>query len=617
MRSVRISKIVAAAVALALSMAACTATPPAPNESTASPTAADGGNVTVLESAPFTSFNAESVTGQTRTNSRIDSATHSGFNSVDSDLKIVKNDQFGKYEKVKDQPLTIKYTLNSGVQWSDGAPVSADDLFLQWAAASGYFDDATLDKSFTVTSGTAYFHMAGDISGLAQTAMPVISDDRTSLTLTYTTAFSDWETALGSTVSVPAHIVAARSGLVDAKALTTLLQGISKGDPSKPIPANPTLRKVADFWNTGFDSKSMPDPSLALSNGPYLVKAITAEKELVLTRNADYVWGEKPKLDTLTVHYESDPQKQIADLQAETADVISPPVTPERLSTLTDLKSAGVQVQQGQGLGFDQVVLNFKGVLSPPDLRAAFLHTVPRQEIVDQVAKPLDPDAGVLNSFMFRPVEVPYKESVRSNGTADFPATATATETDTAKPAETAMPADKAGVDRARELLKGATPTVRILYNKDDPERVKEYSLIASSAAQAGFIVTDAGRNSQDWIGALKGSAFDVALYGWTSNPTGSVQVPQIFKTGAVSNFNNFSNSVVDQLTEQLAGEFDDAKQNALKMQLDQLVVEAAYGLPLFQRTELSATGKHVSGVEYSPLDIGPWHSVTQWSYVK
>ena len=45
-------------------------------------------------------------------------------------------------EKVSDNPLTVKYTINEGVKWSDGTPVTAADLVLQWAAFSGYYDDA-------------------------------------------------------------------------------------------------------------------------------------------------------------------------------------------------------------------------------------------------------------------------------------------------------------------------------------------------------------------------------------------------------------------------------------------------------------------------------------------
>ena len=162
MRLGRICKVLTAAAALALTLSACTGTEPVPNESSASPTVTVGGNVTVLESTPFSSFNSSSVTGGSATNTRIEAATHSGFNTVDSDLLIVKNEKFGKYEKVKDKPLTIKYTINDGVQWSDGEPVTADDLMLQWAALSGWYNDAVLDGNFSVTSGTAYFHSAGD-----------------------------------------------------------------------------------------------------------------------------------------------------------------------------------------------------------------------------------------------------------------------------------------------------------------------------------------------------------------------------------------------------------------------------------------------------------------------
>ncbi|WP_113718873.1 ABC transporter family substrate-binding protein [Arthrobacter dokdonensis] len=596
MRAGRISKAFTLAAAAVLALGACTGTPPAPKESTATATTSQGGNITVLEPAPFTSFNAASTTGQGGTNTRIDYATHSGFNYVDSDLKLVMNDKFGKYEKISDKPLTIKYTINSGVQWSDGAPVTAADLFLQWAAASGYYNDATLDPAFKVVKGSAYFNYGGDTTGLSQTSMPVIGDNGSSLTLSYTKPYSDWETALGSTVSIPAHIVAVRAGLKDADALVSLLQGIPKGDPSAPVKPNPELRKVANFWNTGFDTKSMPDPSLALSNGPYLVKGITAGKELVLTRNVDYNWGTVPTLDTITVHYNSKADAQIAALKAKSADVASPTLTADNLAALAEVKSDGVQTQVGNTLGFDQAVLNFKGVLAKPDLRTAFLNTVPRQDIVDQVAKPLNPDATVLDSFVFRAVQTPYKESTSSNGSAGFAA---------------------ADIDAAKKLLAGATPTVRILYNKDDPVRAAEFDLISASARMAGFTVTDAGKGSAQWLQALKDGAFDVALYGWTSNPTGSVQVPQVFRTGAPSNLNNFSNTVVDQLTEQLAGEPDDAKQNALKMQIDKLVFGAGYGLPLFQRSAAAAYGPHVSGVQYSPVPVGVWWNVWDWKYVK
>ena len=48
-------------------------------------------------------------------------------------------------EKTSDDPLTVKYTINEDLKWSDGEPITADDLLLGWAIGSGYYDDATLD----------------------------------------------------------------------------------------------------------------------------------------------------------------------------------------------------------------------------------------------------------------------------------------------------------------------------------------------------------------------------------------------------------------------------------------------------------------------------------------
>lgn len=603
MRSGRIFKMLAAAAAAALALAACTPAEPEPPLPGPSATLVDGGTVTVLEAAPFTSFNALSVTGNTATNTRIAAATHSGFFTIDDKLNLVKNEDFGKVEKVKDRPLTVKYTIKDGVQWSDGGPVTADDLFLQWAALSGYFNDATLDNNFAVAQGNAYFHVAGDHSMLARSTLPEIGDDGSSLTLEYSTPIADWESAFGAMVVVPAHIVAARTGFVDAPALTELMRKQAKGDPGDPRPVDPELRKVADFWNTGFNSKSMPDPSLALSNGPYLVKEITPDRELVLTPNADYAWGPKPRLDALSVKYESDPDKAVAALAAGTADVVSPPASAGRLAALD--AAAGVQIQQGPGLGFDQLVLNFQGVLSEPALRTAFLMTVPRTDIVDQVAKPLDPGAEVRGSFMFHPAQDGYAESVDSNGIVKFTADAT-------NGAQ-----QDGGIARAKELLDGARPTVRILYNRDDPERAAEFALVAAAAQKAGFTITDAGKGANEWMAALQTGAFDAALYGWTASPAGSAQVPQLFRTGAASNLGNFSSPEVDQLTEELRGTTEGKRQQEIKRDIDRLLVEACYGLPLFQRTALSASSAEVAGVEHSPLDIGPWQSVANWAAVE
>jgi peptide/nickel transport system substrate-binding protein len=186
-----------------------------------------GGSVTVAEVNAFTSFNPFSAAGNTDINTKIGHVTHSGFYYLDNTERVVRNEKFGRYEKVSDRPLKVKYTVNEGVKWSDGDAVDAGDLLLAWAAGSGYFDDADAKAG----TGTTYFSAASDRTGLAATALPELGSDGRSITLEYLSPYADWEVAFD--VGLPAHVVAAKSGLNDEGDLIELLRNSPRGDADR------------------------------------------------------------------------------------------------------------------------------------------------------------------------------------------------------------------------------------------------------------------------------------------------------------------------------------------------------------------------------------------------
>ena len=145
MRFGRISKAVGVAAAAALALSACAGNSGGTTPSSAAAAGKTGGSATVVEVNAFNTFNPNTADGNTDINSKISYATHSGFFYIDNKLNVVRNEKFGKMEKVSDNPLTVKYTINDGVKWSDGTPVTAADLLLQWAAFSGYYNDADAD----------------------------------------------------------------------------------------------------------------------------------------------------------------------------------------------------------------------------------------------------------------------------------------------------------------------------------------------------------------------------------------------------------------------------------------------------------------------------------------
>ena len=545
-----------------------------------------GGAATVAEVNAFSSFNPYSADGNTDINSKVGHVTHSGFYYLDDKAAVVRNDKFGRFEKVSDEPLKVRYTINEGVKWSDGEPIDAGDLLLSWAAGSGYFDDADPAAG----TGTAYFSAAADTSGLAGTLLPEIGDDGRSITLEYATPYADWEVAFD--VGLPAHVVAAKSGLNDEEDLVELLRDSPRGNPEQPA-ANPGLKAVSDFWNSGFDTTALPgDPALYLSSGPYIVLDIVPGVSMRLVRNRDYVWGPEPWLDEVNIRFTGALPAAVDALRNGQADIISPQPSAGTEQVFAGLAEQGNTVERYEQSGYDHLDLNFSGVFEDRDVREAFLKTVPRQAIADAVVGEMLPDPRPLDSHVFLPAHPRYADTVQDNGSSAYA---------------------EVDIDGAADLLDGATPTVRMLYNRDNPNRARAFALIRDSAARAGFQVVDGGQGSADWARALGGNGHDAALLGWIGTSVGVRRVPQIFRTGAGSNFNGFSDADADRAMEQLAGTTDLGRQDELLAGIDRQIWESAYGLPLYQTIGTTVYGPRITGVKTSGGPLGVWWNVWEW----
>lgn len=599
MRFERTSKAVGVAAVAALALSACAANTGTDTPDESAEAEATGGNIRVVEVNAFSSFNASSSEGNVDINGKIAYATHSGFNYINSDLEVVANEEFGTIEVLSEDPLSVKYTVNEGVNWSDGEPVDGGDLLLAWAIGSGYFNDAKTDEAGEVVSGATYFDYAGDIGGLGLTELPEIGEDGRSITLNYSEPYADFQVAFGNLntdggISTPAHVLAEKGGLADEDALIELINTAPEGDPENPE-ERPEVQALADFWNTGFDTKSLPsDPSLYLSNGPFITTAITPDQSMTLTRNEDYTWGPIPKADEITVRYIGEAPAQIQALQNGEVDIIAPQASADTVEQLEALE--GVTVEQGNQLSYDHIDLNFSGVFEDENVREAFMKTIPRQQLVDTIVKKINPDAEPLDSQLFLTDQEPYEESAANNGSEAYA---------------------EVDIEGAKELLDGATPEVRIMYNRDNPNRLNSYTLIAESAEQAGFKVIDGGLGASDWGAALGNGTYDATIFGWINSGVGVSGVPQIFKTGNGSNFNGFSSPEADALMDELIVTTDPAEQDALQIEIDKLIWDSKYGLPLFQVPGVDAYSDNVTGIEYMPNQTGVWWNFWNWEVVQ
>lgn len=569
----------------ALVLTACSAPSPGGDDNSEAPVA--DAQVVLAETNEFTSTNAISATGNLDINGKVNYLTRAGFTYVSDKYEVVPDESFGKMELLSEDPLQIKYTLNEGLEWSDGEPITTDDLVFGWAVSSGIFDDATFDAEGNVTEGTQYFQYAGSTEGINQSKITEVSDDKLSLTLEYDTPYVDWN--LQGLIDQPIHVVAEKAGVEVADLVDTILTS-PRGDAANPAPANETLKAAADFWNTGFDMTSLPsDESLYLSSGPFKITSWEPTQSMTLELNENYKGDLKPKFSTMVIRFIGDPQAQVSALQNGEVDVIVPQASGDTLTALQGLD--GVEVLQGDQLSYDHLDLTFGGVFKDKNVREAFLKTVPRQQIVDTLIKPVNESAEVLNSQLFIPAQSAYADAVAANGSSAY---------------------GDVDIEGAKALLNGEKPTVRLMYNINNPNRVAAFQAIQASAAEAGITVEDVGR--EDWGAQLGSDIYDAVIFGWISPGVGNGTIPQIFASFGGSNFNKYANDTVDEVAREIPVTLDTAKIDELTITADTELFKDGYGLPLFQSPGLEAHTDRISGITFMGNQTGPIWNFWEWT---
>jgi peptide/nickel transport system substrate-binding protein len=578
----------------------------------------------------------------------------SGFIYYDEDLNLVNNDQFGTCTLDSLDPLTITYTINEGVTWSDGTPVDAADLMIEWAAQSGVFNDANtvvtdtgvtaqadeegaaivvgpdgaditstdpayaeaFDADGALLEGYTYKESTGVSFDTASeslqliTQLPEVSDDGRSVTATWDTFYVDYPTA-GMLTGVPAHVVGQQAlGVEDPiEAKTALLDAIERrfNDPADTA----DMKAISEAYNTYFDATSLPDdPGVYAGFGPYNLVDFTDDGTMTFEANPDYTWGPRPKVQTIVYSIIGDPVAAVQAMENEEIDIIQPQATADLLTQLEGIADRGVEVIQDDGATYEHIDLavNNGGPFDPATydgdeeqalaVRRAFLHAVPRQDIVDRLIVPLNENAEVRNAQVAVPGEPFYDELVANNGSDEY------AETDVEMSQQ--ILAD-AGIDTSTPIQ------VRLLTDSENPRRQSEYELIRDSVAQAGFELVNASR--PDWGSTLANtSVYDAALFGWQTTAIAVADSMPNYVSDGINNFYGYNNPEVDALSDELSQTADPARQDEILIEVEQHLFADAFGLPIFQHPQITAfNSNYVSGIDNIAIAPTVFYNVWDW----
>ncbi|MEV6363559.1 ABC transporter family substrate-binding protein [Nocardia asteroides] len=255
----------------------------------------------------------------------------------------VNKDFFTDVALTNTDPQQVTYTINPKAVWSDGTPITWEDIQSQANALSGR------DKSFLIANNSGFDRVEKVERGV---------DDRQAI-LTFNKHYADW-------------------------------RGQFAGN-SFLFPKSATATPEA-FNNSQVDA-------LGLSSGPFVVQSVDrGQNRIVLGRNPKW-WGDTPKLDTITF--------SALDSAAFVPALLNNEIDAVGVASREDLAAArntpGVAIRRAPGNNWGHFTFNGSpgSILADQGVRVAISKAVDRQGIATAIQNGLVQDPQPLNNHIY------------------------------------------------------------------------------------------------------------------------------------------------------------------------------------------------------------------------
>ena len=536
-------------------------------------------------------------------NSNIVSLMSDGFNYYNDKAQLIKKTGFGTYQVVSRNPLSVKYTVKPGLVWSDGAPIDAYDVLLSWVTTSGYFDDTA--------SGTLW-DAVGKRAGTEKiTKFPRISDGGRSITFQYDEFVSSWEVMIG--LGKPVHALTQLAFPNDSNqaAKVRFFKAVRAKDWK-------TLKPIADKWNTAYHIlnttgvNEKTNPKLLVSSGPYIVKSAVPGRSVTLEANPRYKSGPAAKIKNFIFVVINDQTAAAQALANGEVDIMVPQATKEAVATLKAQR--GTKVVGGSIATYEHFDIDLNGpawkgmsAAKAADLRRAVLLTIPRQEIVDKLYKPVSPAARVLNSITpYFTADPNHARMAAANGVRPY------TANETTRLAEARRLLQKHGYSTANPL------ELKMLWGAPTNERrAGAAALMVDAAAKVGIKLLSEPLTA--WSAQLGLGNYDVQFFAWVRTTTFNTGNRDIYGWDPVTdkkrpaNHFNWKNLKAEAALSKLFQDLTPQQVFNASLEFEKEYFNDAVGLPLVQHPLAVA---HVNGLKnVKPGPLGQWVLWNAWEW--
>ncbi len=504
------------------------------------------------------SYNTNTVAGAASGGPQAFARALTGFTYHGPEGQIVGDHDFGTTNLVGRNPLVLDYEIKPEAVYSDGKPVTCDDMVLAWAAQSGRF------PAFDAASRAGYTDIA--------TVECVPGQKKARVSFAQDRPFTDYGQLFTATSLMPAHVLADELGLGDGGVTRALLDN-----------DGPVVERIAAAWNTVWDLT--PDLDLARfpSSGPYKLDSVSADGSVVLVAN-DKWWGTMPITGRVVVHpRSSDMQDRVDEGAYDVVDIAS-----GSLGTLN--LPDDYQRSESASAGVQQLLFAPQGPLAAVPARRAVALCTPRDVIARNAEVP------VVNSRLNTATEDAYGAAETTPEAGEFAV---------------------ANPDAARAALGGQPLTVRMGYQTPNARLAALVGAIARSCAPAGITVEDVAGADTGPL-ALRNNEIDVLVAGTGgaagSGSSGSSAVDAYTLHSANgNNLPRYTNERIDGIISTIAV-INDPKEIA------RLLAEAApilWGdmptLPLYRQQRTLVTSTNMFAVSANPTRWGAGWNMDRW----
>ncbi|MDA1360616.1 ABC transporter family substrate-binding protein [Glycomyces luteolus] len=431
-------------------------------------------------------------------------------------------------ELVKEDPVTVEYTLKTGANWGDGTDITVDDFIYHWYATSG---DASLCEGCdpaNITRGSQVESITGDGS---------------TVTVVYKETYHSAEWQYEEVLSEPAHVAED--------------QGFDwKNDPKEMAAAEDYFSETIPSWSTG----------------PFKIADAKVGEHVIYVPNEDWAGETEVTLDKITFRVIDGLDNITTALRNGEIDGASP--FSVNAETITQLQGTeGLEYQVAGGPSWEHIDLNTQNeFLSDPVLRQAVFTAIDVENIISRTYAYVQSDIERKGNHLFRNGSEYYTDylSATGQGTGDI---------------ELAYDLlTEAGYEVEDGVLHtpdGEPVELDFRYSESKENRRITGELVQANLADLGINVELKSIPDADLGTVLGEGDFDMIDFGWSSDPVFVSIASQYWETGSGSNFGGLSDPALDALIAEVNGTLDLDEAAVRANAAVQQVVQDAYSLPI------------------------------------